>query len=153
MRVNYRLSSKELSGVPGEADWAESMGYDGVSSSETAHDPFLPLALAATATSRVTLATSVAIAFPRSPMVTAHTSRDMQDLSQGRFRLGLGTQVKGHIERRFSTTWEAPGPKLREYVQSLRRNCGSTFSPCGISGIVGQRGASWTIKGSTISFL
>jgi len=108
MRVNYRLSSKELSGVSGEAAWAESMGYDGVSSSETAHDPFLPLALAATATSRVTLSTSVAIAFPRSPMVTAHTSRDM------------GTQVKGHIERRFSTTWEAPGPKLREYVQSLR---------------------------------
>ncbi len=130
MRVNYRLSSKELSGVPGEAAWAESMGYDGVSSSETAHDPFLPLVLAATSTSRVILATSVAIAFPRSPMVIAHTSRDLQDLSQGRFRLGLGTQVKGHIERRFSTTWEAPGPKLREYVQSLRHiwDCWATGS-------------------------
>ena len=64
MRVNYRLSSKNLSGVPGEAAWAESIGYDGVSSSETAHDPFLPLAMAATSTSRVILATSVAIAFP-----------------------------------------------------------------------------------------
>ena len=130
MRVNYRLSSKELSGVAGEAAWAESMGYDGISSSETAHDPFLPLAMAATSTSKVILATSVAIAFPRSPMVTAHTSRDLQDLSQGRFRLGLGTQVKGHIERRFSTTWAPPGPRLREYVQSLRHiwDCWQTGS-------------------------
>ena len=120
MRVIYRLSSKELGAVASEAAWAESMGYDGVSSSETSHDPFLPLALAATATSHVTLETRVAIAFPRSPMVVAHTSRDLQDLSRGRFRLGLGTQVKGHIERRFSTSWESPGPKLREYVQSLR---------------------------------
>ncbi len=120
MRVFYRLGSKDLGAVAGEAAWAEAMGYDGISSNETAHDPFLPLALAATATSRVTLETRVAIAFPRSPMVVAHTSRDLQDLSRGRFRLGLGTQVKGHVERRFSTRWESPGPKLREYVQSLR---------------------------------
>jgi probable F420-dependent oxidoreductase len=121
MRVVYRLSSKDLGAVPAEAAWAEAMGYDGISSNETAHDPFLPLALAATATSRVTLETRVAIAFPRSPMVVAYTSRDLQELSRGRFRLGLGTQVKGHIERRFSTLWEPPGPKLREYVQSLRQ--------------------------------
>ena len=120
MRVFYRLGSNNLSAVPGEAAWAESMGYDGISSNESAHDPFMPLALAATATSRITLETSVAIAFPRSPMVLAHTARDLQELSKGRFRLGLGTQVKGHIERRFSTKWESPGPKLREYVQSLR---------------------------------
>ncbi len=121
MRVQYHLASKGLSGVAAEASWAESMGYDGVSASETSHDPFLPLALAATATSNVSLETRVAIAFPRSPMVVAHTARDLQDLSGGRFRLGLGTQVKGHIERRFSTKWESPGPKLREYVESLRR--------------------------------
>ena len=121
MRVQYRLASKDLNGVAGEAAWAESMGYDGLSSSETSHDPFLPLALAATATSGVSLETRVTIAFPRSPMVVAHTARDLQDLSKGRFRLGLGTQVKGHIERRFSTKWESPGPKLREYVESLRR--------------------------------
>ena len=121
MRVQYRLASKDLSGVAAEASWAESMGYDGISASETSHDPFLPLALAATATSRVSLETRVAIAFPRSPMVVAHTARDLQDLSRGRFRLGLGTQVKGHIERRFSTKWESPGPKLREYVESLRQ--------------------------------
>ena len=121
MRVVYRLGSEGLGAIPGEAAWAENVGYDGVSSNETAHDPFLPLALAATATSRVTLETRVAIAFPRSPMVVAHTSRDLQELSQGRFRLGLGTQVKGHIERRFSVPWMSPGPRLREYVQSLRQ--------------------------------
>ena len=120
MRVNYRLASKDLASVPAEAAWAESMGYDSVSSNETAHDSFLPLTLAATSTTGVTLETRVAIAFPRSPMITASIARDLQDLSKGRFRLGLGTQVKGHIERRFSTSWEAPGPRLREYVQSLR---------------------------------
>ena len=120
MRVIYSLRSRDRNGVAAEAAWAESVGYDGVSSSETAHDPFMPLVLAATATSRVSLETHVAIAFPRSPMVMAHTSRDLQDLSQGRLRLGLGTQVKGHIERRFSTRWESPGPRLREYVESLR---------------------------------
>ena len=103
MRVNYSLRSRDLTAVAAEAAWAESMGYDGVSSNETAHDPFLPLTLAATSTSRVTLETHVAIAFPRSPMVVAYTARDLHELSRGRFRLGLGTQVKGHIERRFST--------------------------------------------------
>jgi len=120
MRVFHRIGTKDLGAVAAEAAWAESMGYDGLSSNETAHDPFLPLALAATATSRITLETRVAIAFPRSPMAVAYLSRDLQELSKGRFRLGLGTQVKGHIQRRFSSSWESPGPKLREYVQSLR---------------------------------
>ena len=106
MKVIYHLNSSDLAGVPSEAAWAEAMGYDGVATSETAHDPFLPLTLAATGTSRVTLDTRVAIAFPRSPMVLAYTARDLQDLSGGRFRLGLGTQVKGHIERRYSTDWD-----------------------------------------------
>ena len=120
MRVSYRLASKDLASVTAEAAWAESMGYDSLASNETAHDSFLPLTLAATSTTRATLETRVAIAFPRSPMITAYLARDLQDLSKGRFRLGLGTQVKGHIERRFSTNWEAPGPRLREYVQSLK---------------------------------
>ena len=120
MKVIYHLNSSNLGAVAAEAAWAEAMGYDGVATSETAHDPFLPLALAATATSRVTLDTRVAIAFPRSPMVLAYTARDLQDLSGGRFRLGLGTQVKGHIERRYSTDWVSPGPRLREYIQALR---------------------------------
>ena len=120
MRVTYRLATDTLASVAAEAAWAENMGYDSISSNETAHDSFLPLALAATSTTRAILETRVAIAFPRSPMITAYLARDLNDLSKGRFRLGLGTQVKGHIERRFSTDWEAPGPRLREYVQSLK---------------------------------
>jgi probable F420-dependent oxidoreductase len=78
------------------------------------------MTLAASGTQRIRLATSVAIAFPRSPMIVAYISRNLQDLSKGRFVLGLGTQVKGHIERRFSTEWGSPGPRLREYVEALR---------------------------------
>ena len=130
MRVVYSLKSRDLNAVAAEAAWAESIGYDGIAANETAHDPFLPLAVAATTTGRVTLETHVAIAFPRSPMVLAYTARDLQDSSSGRFRLGLGTQVKGHIERRFSTRWGSPGSRLREYVQSLRAiwNCWDTGS-------------------------
>ena len=120
MRVTYRLATDKLASVASEAAWAENMGFDSMSSNETAHDSFLPLALAATSTKRAILETRVAIAFPRSPMVTAYLARDLQELSKGRFRLGLGTQVKGHILRRFSTDWEAPGPRLRDYVQSLK---------------------------------
>ena len=120
MRVTHRLASTSLSSIPAEAAWAESIGFDALSKNETAHDSFIPLTLAATSTTRAMLQTSVAIAFPRSPMITAYASRDLQDLSRGRFRLGLGTQVKGHIERRFSTAWESPGPRLREYVQALK---------------------------------
>ena len=120
MRVTHRLASQTLSAIPSEAAWAESIGFDAISKNETAHDSFLPLTLAATSTTRAMLQTSVAIAFPRSPMITAYTAHDLQELSRGRFRLGLGTQVKGHIERRFSTTWVSPGPRLREYVQALR---------------------------------
>ena len=131
MRVVYSLKSRDLNAVGAEAAWAESMGYDGIATNETAHDPFLPLAVAAITTSRVTLETHVAIAFPRSPMVLAYTARDLQDASGGRFRIGLGTQVKGHIERRFATRWGgSPGPRLREYVQSLQAiwNCWDTGS-------------------------
>ena len=118
-KVLYHLTTNNLKGVAEEAKWAEDMGYDGLCTEEAGHDPLLPLMMAASTTSRVTLETRVAIAFPRSPMVLAYAARDLQDYSGGRFRLGLGTQVKGHIQRRFSTEWNAPGPRLREYVQSL----------------------------------
>ena len=136
MKVNYPLQSKDLNSVASEAAWAESMGYDSISSNETAHDSFLPLALAATSTSHVQLETHVAIAFPRSPMTTAYTAHDLHKLSNGRLRLGLGTQVKGHIERRFSTTWTSPGPRLREYVQALRKiwECWETGIPLDYKG-------------------
>ena len=119
LRVLYHLNTKDLNNIPEEARWAEAMGYAGLCADETGHDPFFPLLLAAGATSRVTLETRVAIAFPRSPMVLAYAAMDLLNFSAGRFRLGLGTQVKGHNERRFSVKWESPGPRLREYVQSL----------------------------------
>jgi probable F420-dependent oxidoreductase len=100
---------------------AEEVGFDGVTMPEAGHDPFLPLAIAAEHTERITLATNVAIAFPRSPMVTAQLAWDLQQFSGGRFQLGLGTQVRGHVERRYASTWTgAPGPRLREYVQCVQ---------------------------------
>jgi len=99
----------------------ESLGFDTASTPEAGHDPFLPLVVAAEHTQRLTLGSNVAIAFPRSPMVTAQLAWDLQRLSDGRFQLGLGSQVKGHNERRYSTPWTGPpGPRLREYVLCLR---------------------------------
>ncbi len=100
---------------------AEALGFDGVTMPEAGHDPFLPLAIAAEHTERVALGTNVAIAFPRSPMVTAQLAWDLQQFSGGRFQLGLGTQVRGHVERRYVSTWTGPpGPRLREYVQCVK---------------------------------
>lgn len=100
---------------------AEALGFDGLTAPEAGHDPYLPLAIAAEHTTRITLGTNVAIAFPRSPMATAQVAWDLQRLSGGRFRLGLGTQVKAHNERRYGAPWSAaPGPRMREYVQCLR---------------------------------
>ena len=80
----------------------------------------MPLGFAALATERIRLATAIAVCFPRSPMVVANTAWDLQEQSGGRFVLGLGAQVKGHNERRFSVPWSAPVPRIREYVESLR---------------------------------
>ena len=99
---------------------ADALGFAGLWTSETRHDAFLPLAIAADSTERIELGTSVAIAFSRSPMVVAQTAWDLQDLSGGRFILGLGTQVKAHIKRRFSMPWGKPVPRLREYIEALR---------------------------------
>jgi len=99
---------------------AEAGGFDGVLSFEIANDPFIPLAFAAVATKRIQLGTSIAVCFPRSPMIMATSAWDLHLQSQGRFTLGLGTQVKGHNVRRFSVPWSPPQPRLREYVQSLR---------------------------------
>ena len=98
----------------------EEIGFDAVWTTETTHDPFLPLVPAALSTSRIGLGTAVAIAFPRSPTVIAHTAFDLARASKGRFILGLGTQVKAHIERRFATTWDAPVERLRDYIGAVR---------------------------------
>ena len=110
----------DLKDVGTLAQAAEAIGFDAVWTSETQHDPFLPLTHVAAATSRLQFGTAVAIAFARSPMTVAQTAWDLAKQSNGRFRLGLGTQVKAHIERRFGMSWSAPVPRLREYVQAIR---------------------------------
>jgi len=120
MLVETHLPDAPWGEIAERAARAEALGFDGLAAAELSRDPFLSLTVAATSTSRIRLATSVAIAFPRSPMVIAYQARNLHDLSGGRFIVGLGTQVKGHIERRFSTEWGSPGPRLREYVESMR---------------------------------
>jgi probable F420-dependent oxidoreductase len=103
--------------------WAqrcEALGFDGLFSTETNNDPFLPLALAAGGTERVELGTGVALAFPRSPMQVAYTGWDLQGLTRGRFVLGLGSQVRAHVERRFSAPWDRPGPRMRDFARAVR---------------------------------
>ncbi|HIF63527.1 MAG TPA: TIGR03617 family F420-dependent LLM class oxidoreductase [Deltaproteobacteria bacterium] len=109
-------------GLAEAAQRAEQLGFDLLISPETAgHDPFFPLVLAAEHTSRIELATGVAVSFPRAPMVVAQSAWDLQRFSGGRFTLGLGTQVKGHNERRYGVPWTgAPGPRMREYLDCLR---------------------------------
>ena len=85
----------------------EAIGFDAVTTPEAGHDPFLPIPLIAEHTTSIRIGTNVAIAFPRSPMVTAQIAWDLQQLSGGRFRLGLGTQVKAHNARRYATPWTA----------------------------------------------
>jgi len=118
-KVETGLYAPKLEVVAAEAKRIEAIGYNGMHTAETANDPFLPLTLAAEHTERIELSTSVAIAFPRSPMVTAMMSWDLQRYSKGRFLLGLGTQVKGHNERRFSVPWSPPAPRIKEYIEVL----------------------------------
>ena len=100
---------------------AERIGFDVVNTPEAGHDPFLPLTIVAEHTRSIRIGTNVAVAFPRSPMATAQVAWDLQHLSSGRFQLGLGTQVKGHIERRYATPWTgAPGPRLRQYILCMQ---------------------------------
>ena len=120
MKVDAVLGIGELSGVAGAALELEAAGYDGAWCAEVGHDPFLPLAVAAVATSRVTLGTSIAVAFARNPMTMAYIANDLQAASGGRFILGLGSQIKAHITRRFSMPWGAPAAQMREYVHALR---------------------------------
>jgi alkanesulfonate monooxygenase SsuD/methylene tetrahydromethanopterin reductase-like flavin-dependent oxidoreductase (luciferase family) len=120
MKLDIGLMTFDLPALSAYARRAEELGFGAIWSAETRHDPFLPLAVAATTTSRVGLGTAIAIAFARSPMVLAHIAWDLQRASGGRFVLGLGSQVKAHNERRFSVRWEPPGPRLREIVSALR---------------------------------
>jgi probable F420-dependent oxidoreductase len=114
------VEGKHLPCIDEVGQAAEDLGFDGLWTSETKHDSFLPLAVAAGGTRRIDLGTSIAIAFSRSPMVTAQISWDLQNLSGGRFILGLGTQVKAHITRRFGMPWDRPAARLKDYILALR---------------------------------
>lgn len=120
MKIDAATLIPDLNEIPALAREVERFGFDGLWTSETQHDPFLPLALAAEHTSRLELGTAIAVAFPRSPTVLAHIAWDLQKQSNGRFILGLGTQVRAHIERRFGMTWESPAAKLREMILAMR---------------------------------
>ena len=120
MLLDAGMRDYDLRTVPEYARKVEAIGYDCLWTSETQHDPFLPLADALTTTSSLKMGTSIAVAFPRSPMVIAYTAWDIQRASSGRFILGLGSQVRAHNQRRFSVKFESPGPKLREVVLALR---------------------------------
>jgi len=124
-----KVDAEVAVGTPAEvaelAKKAEEYGFDCFWVNETKHDPFVQMALAVASTDRIGLGTSIALAFTRSPTTLAYTAWDLQSVSNGRFILGLGSQVKGHVERRFGVKWEAPAPKMREVVLALRSVWGS----------------------------
>jgi probable F420-dependent oxidoreductase len=122
-------------GIPSQLDRVadvarahESAGYDGCWTGEINHDPFLPLLLAAEHTNSIALGTSIAVAFARNPMIVANLGWDLQGFSDGRFILGLGTQIRSHIEKRFSMPWSHPVRRMAEFVAALKEiwSCWST---------------------------
>jgi probable F420-dependent oxidoreductase len=120
MKVDTGVMAPSLSDIGPRARELEELGYDGLLTAETGHDAFLPIALAAEHTDRIELATGIAVAFARTPMVLAYTANDLQQMSKGRFVLGLGSQVKPHIEKRFSMPWSHPARRMREYILALQ---------------------------------
>ena len=118
MKIDGAISFS-LDNAAASAKEAEAAGYSGAFTAETSHDPFLPLALAAEHTSTLELGTSIAVAFARNPMTVAHTAWDLQSFSDGRFILGLGSQIKPYITKRFSMDWSSPAARMREFVQAL----------------------------------
>ncbi|MDR7486849.1 MAG: TIGR03617 family F420-dependent LLM class oxidoreductase [Armatimonadota bacterium] len=120
MQVDARLVVRTLHEVPAVARAAERLGFDGLWANEINHDPFLAVALAAEHSTHLVLGTAIALAFTRSPTTLAYTAWDLGQLSGGRFVLGLGTQVKAHVTRRFGQTWAPPVPRLRDVIGALR---------------------------------
>jgi probable F420-dependent oxidoreductase len=118
MKVDGGLGAIAQAGATAQS--LEAAGYDGAWSAETSHDPFLPHVLAAEATDRLELGTGIAVAFARSPMTLANTAWDLQVQSEGRFLLGLGSQIKPHITKRFSMPWSQPAARMREMILAIR---------------------------------
>jgi probable F420-dependent oxidoreductase len=119
MKVDGGIGTN-LTKVAEQAKEAERAGYSGVWTAETAHDPFFPLLLAAEHTDSLELGTSIAVAFARNPMTLANIGWDLQAFSKGRFVLGLGSQIKPHITKRFSMEWSHPAPRMREMILAIR---------------------------------
>jgi probable F420-dependent oxidoreductase len=120
MDIDANLNAPQLSEAGDLAVVAEEMGFDGVWVTERDHSPYTLSTQIAADTDTIDHGTGIAVAFPRSPMVTAYTAWDLAELSGARFILGLGTQVKGHIQRRFDAEWKSPGPQMRDYVRCLQ---------------------------------
>ena len=110
----------DVGGIARQAAKAEADGYDGVWSAETGHDPFLPIAVGAGATETLEFGTGIAVAFARNPMTLAVLANDLQLLTKGRFMMGLGSQIKPHITKRFSMPWSHPAPRMREMILAIR---------------------------------
>ncbi len=119
MKVDGELGSR-LDTVGARARELEEMGYSGILTAETAHDPFFPLLLAAQTTQKVDLMTGIAVAFARSPMTLANVGHDLNVASRGRFVLGLGSQIRAHITKRFSMPWSHPAARMREFILAMR---------------------------------
>jgi len=120
MKVDGGLVTTDLAGVPARARALEQAGYDGAVSAEISNDPFLPLALAAEHTERLELLTSIAVAFARNPMLLAQLGHDLNAYSEGRLILGLGSQIRPHIQKRFSMPWSRPAARMREFILAMR---------------------------------
>ncbi|CAN5646391.1 LLM class F420-dependent oxidoreductase [soil metagenome] len=110
----------DLAKAAAAAQGQEELGFDGLWAAETNHDPFLALTLAAEHTERIQLGTGIAVAFARSPMTLATTAYNLNSFAEGRFLLGLGSQIKPHIERRFSMPWSSPAARMKEFVQAMQ---------------------------------
>jgi len=120
MRMEFHIPNNDLLAARASAKEAEDAGFDCVVALENAHGPIPPLTVAALETQRVQLGTAVAIAFPRSPTIAAHFAWDLHKASGGRFYLGLGSQVKGHNERRYGLEWTPPAPRMKDYIGAVR---------------------------------
>jgi probable F420-dependent oxidoreductase len=110
----------DLDKVGAEAKALEELGYSGIMTAETSHDPFFPLVVAAMATQRIELMTGIAVAFARTPMILANIGHDLNAVSKGRFVLGIGSQIRPHIAKRFSMPWSAPAARMREFILAMR---------------------------------
>ena len=119
MKVDSGIGG-DLARVPEQAAALEKAGMNGLMTAETAHDPFFPLLMAAQSTEKIDLMTSIAVAFARTPMVLANVGHDLNQFSKGRFVLGLGSQIKPHITKRFSMPWSSPAARMREFIMAMR---------------------------------